>query len=336
MPRLGPAPVQPSFTPTIAQASIAQASIAQSTISPTPRVGFAPARATATASTSGAAGISIPRSQSASDRLSGMLAERPRSRSSIKSTKSDVATLPSDTQTLRSQPSLIAASRSNAADTPAHVFDAMARDVKSSTNTVDKRGTATAPSLKPKPNMDRAASPIPERTVASAGSRMSLESPAPASRQRSRKERNDKSWLPTGLDDDGEIELNHVDAPSTSASTSAVTLQSDGDEYVPPYAVRAGAFQSKTKPEGERYALTFTASLSSGADLPLSRRRLELELLWDAAQLGIWAYVPGAQYLPSWRLRAAGKLSGTEREEGWVRWVAGGMPVVGEAVREWL
>jgi hypothetical protein len=144
-----------------------------------------------------------------------------------------------------------------------------------------------------------------------------------------------------------DAQLNDVDAPSTTAAPStaagsslALTL-AEGDDYVPPYEPRrrAATFKGTDKETTahQKYALTFTAALSSGADLPLSRRRVELELLWDLAPApSLWDYVPCARYVPAWRLRAAGKQSGTEREEGWVRWAAGGVPVVGGAVREWL
>lgn len=174
---------------------------------------------------------------------------------------------------------------------------------------------------------------------------------------------------------DADLQLNDVEeAPSSRAETTVgsstaaptevkadddptTTTHINVDAYVPPYVARkrpaphspASSSSSiadkktlaKTKlptpHQPQRYALTFTAALSSAADLPFDRRRIELEVLWDTAPApSLWDCVPGARYVPSWRLRAAGKRSGRKVEEGVVRWAMGMIPVVGGVAREWL
>lgn len=175
-------------------------------------------------------------------------------------------------------------------------------------------------------------------------------------------------------------QLNDVDAPSSSSATGSSTaletpltnsklaegineserscvdcaVQTD---YEPPYQprkrpasihavdlnteARKGTNPARPPTNGHRYALTLAASLSSGPEvLPLSRRRVELELLWDLAPApSMWDYLPGARLVPTWSLRAAGGKSGVreiEDEGGVIWWVVGRVPIVGGALREWF
>ncbi|CAK9786656.1 hypothetical protein CC85DRAFT_288622 [Cutaneotrichosporon oleaginosum] len=324
--------------PTISQPAVATSSVTQR--------GFAPSPATATASTSGAAAaLSMPRSQSASDRLSGMLAERPRSsRSSVRSVKSTKSAKATEVPTRSSictdaSPSIISASstrRSSASDaSPAphapHAhgppLPAPHHDRAQATSKPDVDRTSLSPTTPKKRMSPDAASPL-------SGPLMTHRAASPATHRES----SDKPWLPTGVTDSAEIELNDVDAsPAPAPAPAPARASAPVSNYAPPYAPRRASLQPSGKGEPQRYALTFAASLSSGADLPLSRRRIELELLWDLAPApSAWDYLPGAKYLPAWRLRAAGAQSGTARDEGWLRWAAAHVPVVGGVVREWL
>lgn len=133
--------------------------------------------------------------------------------------------------------------------------------------------------------------------------------------------------------------------------------------YIPPYeprkrgglqtaastATTSTAFSSTTlagptgasvdEPEETHpFAITLVASLGfqSADGLPFNLRRMELELLWNAAPTSSWwSYVPCSQYIPQWRLRPAGASSGYE-EVGLMRWAVGKLPIVGGVASAWL
>lgn len=79
-------------------------------------------------------------------------------------------------------------------------------------------------------------------------------------------------------------------------------------EYIPPYQPRKSHFASMAQHAPQIWAITLSASIGP-TDLPLNRRRVELDIFWAPLE-GLWAYVPFAQYIPSWKLRLASGTSG--------------------------
>lgn len=80
-------------------------------------------------------------------------------------------------------------------------------------------------------------------------------------------------------------------------------------EYIPPYQPRKSHFASMAQHAPQIWAITLSASIGP-TDLPLNRRRVELDIYWAPLQ-GLWVYVPFARYIPSWKLRLASGTSGT-------------------------
>lgn len=79
-------------------------------------------------------------------------------------------------------------------------------------------------------------------------------------------------------------------------------------EYIPPYQPRKSHFASMAQHAPQIWAITLSCSVGP-TDLPLNRRRVELDIFWAPLQ-GVWEYVPFARYIPSWKLRLASGTSG--------------------------